>query len=187
MGIFNFTKPNGEMDPGPDSLENEEDIAGTSQAASPEDAKAKAPQAAYLMRKDLGSFFNINIYDIFKHKPEYDGKREYEKGLWADCYTMKLNPAEMSIFNKVHVIMHGEKRYDLIFRSDECYINNDLRNFIDQCLADMGPDFMGKGRYTAADDNDVFLGAFSRFWVDKIRIDNVFFAVNLTMYNIQTT
>jgi hypothetical protein len=35
------------------------------------------------------------------------------------------------------------------------------------------------------DANDLRLGAFSRFWLGKVRIDNVYLSLNITLYNIR--
>jgi hypothetical protein len=190
MGLFNFTKQNTDTAP--------EAKAPEVRTIAPPPVPAVVPARTDYKRgrindttsgknhkDDINAFFNINIQNIFKHKPEPTGSQEYAKGRRAEIFLLKLNPLELATFNEVYIIRYENSLYDLAFRSVISEVKPELQEFLAFCETKYGPDFMGKGKFTDADVSDLNLGAMSRLWMNKIRIDNVYMHINLTLYDIQ--
>ena len=190
MGIFNFTKQNVESTPEVKAPEARPVVPPAPANPAPAKTETKRNKPADLisgrnMKDDVSAFFNVSIHNIFKHKPEPTGNHEYAKGRLSEVYLLKLNQLELGTFNKVYVIQHEDSCYDLAFRSVISGVKPELQEFMAFCAEKYGPDFMRKGEFTEADLSDLNLGAFSRLWMNKIRIDNIYMHINLTFYDIQ--
>ncbi|MDR0537867.1 MAG: hypothetical protein LBH04_07505 [Tannerellaceae bacterium] len=132
----------------------------------------------------IGDFFKVDIYDIFRYDMEYRGRKAPRNGRQAEYFDMGLEQLELGCFCKVEAARYENGLYDLIFRSRTRVINEEVQSLMAFCLENYGKDFMRKGMLVKADWNDLRLGAFSRFWIDRVRLENIYFHVNLTLYNI---
>jgi hypothetical protein len=135
-------------------------------------------------KEDFGDFFKVNIYDIFRYKPVPAETNEPAEGKSAGKYTLALNEPELATFSQADIIRYGNGNYDLVFSSEINEVNEDVKAFIDFCVQKLGPDFMHKEAFTASDAQDALLGVFSRVWYNEIRIDNVYFTLTLTLFDI---
>jgi hypothetical protein len=190
MGIFNFTKQNVESTPevkAPEARQAVPPPAVNPAPVRPEIKRNKPidPPSSKNNKDDVSSFFSININNIFKHKPELTGSHEYAKDRRAEVFLLKLNHLELATFHKVYIIQYEDSHYDLAFRSAISGVKPEVQEFMAFCASKYGPDFMGKGDFMEADISDLNLGAFSRLWMNKIRIDNVYMHINLTLYDIK--
>ena len=196
MGLFNFTKQNTET--APEAKAPEVKAPEVRTIAPPPVPTTVAPirtdnkrskindiNSGKNHKDDINAFFNINIQNIFKHKPDPAGSQEYAKGRRAEIFNLKLNPLELATFNEVYIIRYENSTYDLAFRSVLSEVKPELQEFLAFCETKYGRDFMGKGKFTDADVSDLNLGAMSRLWMNKIRVDNVYMHINLTLYDIQ--
>ncbi|MDR2496808.1 MAG: hypothetical protein LBD21_06740 [Tannerellaceae bacterium] len=189
MGIFNFTKQNVESTPevkAPEARPETPQPVVNVAPVKPENKKNKpVDYSAGRNNDDISSFFSVDINNIFKYAPEPTGSHEYSKGHLAQVYLLKLSQLELGTFSKVYVIQYEDMHYDLAFRSTISGVKPELQEFMAFCASKYGPDFMSKGEFKEADISDLNLGAFSRLWMNKIRIDNIYMHINLTFYDIK--
>jgi hypothetical protein len=187
MGLFHLTKQNSQKIQDVDAQETqltspiipfvvEEKIQPLEIVVSQKEEKKE--------KDDFGDFFSINIYNIFQYNPALTGKKEGAAGKGIEIYTLKLNGLELSTFHQVDVIRYENGHYDLVFSSSVTEIKDDLKAFIHFCVDNLGPDFMQKEGFTAKDAQDIGLGVFSRVWCENIRIENVYYTLSMTLYDI---
>ncbi|MDR1357728.1 MAG: hypothetical protein LBJ58_08680 [Tannerellaceae bacterium] len=136
------------------------------------------PKKKKRQRGGIGDFFNIDIYNVFNYKPKAVGGD-------ASKYALSLEKTELSSFNHVDIILHSGGSYDLHFTGNTETISKDMTDFVDYCAGALGPDFMQKKTFSENDARDMPLGAFSRIWYGRMRIENVHYTLSLTLYNIQ--
>ncbi|GHT36383.1 hypothetical protein AGMMS49574_28020 [Bacteroidia bacterium] len=196
MGFFNSTKKNAQVSPQEEANKNESAQVQVSPLLSPspvpipvqavvEETKKKAKLLPWKEKKEeFRGFFKINIYSIFKYNPVLTGEKEKVMGKWVETYSLLLDEPELASFQQVKILKYENGHYDLVFSSTQQAISSELKEFINFSVEQLGPDFMHKGEFTDADANDIALGAFSRIWYNKLRIDNVYFTPSLTLYDI---
>lgn len=131
----------------------------------------------------LCDLFRINICNIFKYEPKLI-EETTAGGKPVKKYSLKLPELELSTFYKAEIIQHNDGTYDLVLQSNVNEIRKGLADFIDFCTREYGPDFMHKGSVADSDYRDVPLGVFSRIWYNKLRIENTYFTISLTIYNV---
>jgi hypothetical protein len=142
------------------------------------------PQNEKKQKNDACDFFNVKIYDIFSHQPEFIEKTKSGNGKLVEKFTLKLNEPELSTFNLLNVFRYENGNYDLVFTGNEMQIKTDLIDFIHYCVNVLGADFMQKKEFSQEDVRDMRLGIFSRVWHGQARIENIRFRLSLTLYNI---
>ncbi|MDR2389466.1 MAG: hypothetical protein LBD89_06760 [Tannerellaceae bacterium] len=135
-------------------------------------------------KDDACDFFHVDIYNIFKHNPEF-----LEKGLGSDGgpverYVLPLEIPELSVFRQVNITKYANGRYDLHFLSKSNEVPQELKEFIAYCSDVLGPDFMQKKHFSEDDVRDLRLGVFSRVWRRQMRIENINFTLSLTLIDI---
>ncbi|MDR1938417.1 MAG: hypothetical protein LBQ73_07955 [Tannerellaceae bacterium] len=135
-------------------------------------------------KDDACDFFTIDIYNIFKHEPELVEKYDYAEGRPVEKYMLKLNTLELSVFNHLDILKYENGNYDLVFTSKTNEVSNDLKEFLEYCTGVLGVDFMQKGNFSDGDVRDLRLGIFSRVWRRQIRIENVYFTLSMTLWDI---
>ncbi|MDR2810496.1 MAG: hypothetical protein LBB84_08100 [Tannerellaceae bacterium] len=135
-------------------------------------------------KDDACDFFHIDIYNIFKHNPEFFEKGESTDGRPIDKYILPLKTPELSVFLQVNISKYENGRYDLHFLSKSNEIPQELKDFIEYCADVLGADFMQKKYFSEDDVRDLRLGVFSRVWRREIRIENIYFTLSLTLFNI---
>jgi hypothetical protein len=136
-------------------------------------------------KEDACDFFSVDIYNIFKHKPELLEKGEDAEGRPVEKYTLELKPLELAVFHRVNVIKYETGHYDLCFSSKTNKVSEELKEFINYCANVLGLDFMQKGVFSNTEDvRDIRLGVFSRVWRREIRIENIYFTLTLVLYGI---
>jgi hypothetical protein len=135
-------------------------------------------------KDDACDFFNIDIYNIFKHNPEFLEKGENAEGRPVERYILPLEIPELSIFRQVNVSKYENGRYDLHFLSKSNEVPQELKDFIEYCADVLGPDFMQKKYFSDDDVRDLRLGVFSRVWRRQMRIENINFTLSLTLLDI---
>jgi hypothetical protein len=135
-------------------------------------------------KESIAGFFKINIHDIFNSQPVLIGESLVD-GRPAEKFVTKLSTRELSTFCAVEIVRFKGGDCLLTFLSDHINdVHDELKELIDFCLATYGPDFMKKGSFCEEDYRDIRLGIFSRVWHDTIRIENLNFALTLTLYHI---
>ncbi|MDR1981405.1 MAG: hypothetical protein LBQ39_07290 [Tannerellaceae bacterium] len=132
----------------------------------------------------MPNFFHIDIYHIFKHEPSLIEKSVDGDGNPVEKYTLNLKEMELSTFCKVHIIRFEDDTYNLVFTGDINEIKDDLKEFVQYCAVQFGPDFMRKEGITEGDYRDMMLGVFSRIWYNHLCIENSHFTISLTLYHI---
>ena len=142
------------------------------------------PKNEKKQRNDACDFFNVMIYDIFSHKPEFMEKTKSGNGKVAEKFTLRLNEPELSTFNLLDVFRYENGNYDLVFTGNEMQVKTELIDFIHYCVNVFGADFMQKKEFSQEDVRDMRLGIFSRVWHGQARIENINFRLSLTLYNI---
>jgi hypothetical protein len=135
-------------------------------------------------KDDACDFFHIDIYNIFKHNPDFVEKSEDADGQVVEKYTLPLRTPELSVFIQVNVTRYANGRYDLHFLSKTNEVSQELIEFVNYCADVLGSDFMQKGHFSDKDVRDIRLGVFSRVWRREIRIENIYFSLSLTLYGI---
>jgi hypothetical protein len=136
-------------------------------------------------KDDACDFFHVDIYNIFKHEPEFVEKYDNMQGQTVEKYALKPDKPELSTFSQIHIIKYGNGNYDLHFTGNVKNLNTEMIDFINYCAGVLGPDFMHKKNYSPDDDiRDMRLGVFSRVWPRQIRIENVYYTLSLTLYDI---
>ena len=134
-------------------------------------------------KENLGDLFKVNIYNMFKYDPKLVEETSLN-GKQVKKYTLKLPDLELSTFYKAEITQHLDGTYDITFLSNVNEIRQGMVDFIDLCINLYGTDFMNKGNITNDDYRDSSMGVFSRIWYNKLRIENVYFTMSLTIYNI---
>jgi hypothetical protein len=164
------------------------------QTPSPEPAPVVVPKKAPVQppvhvpqkkqKEDACDFFSVDIYNIFKHKPAFAEKYTDGIGRTVEKYILKPDKWELSAFNRIDVLKYENGHYDLHFSGEEKTLNSEIIEFINYCTSVLGPDFMQKQDLSADDTRDMKLGAFSRVWNRHLRIENIYFTLSLTLYDI---
>ncbi|MDR1645470.1 MAG: hypothetical protein LBS05_06580 [Tannerellaceae bacterium] len=137
-------------------------------------------------KDDACDFFHVNIYDIFRHEPEFVEKCTDNNDRMLEKYILKLANPELSAFDQIHILKYENGNYDLHFTGHARDVNDEIIEFINYCTDVLGIDFMHKGNFSENDIRDLKLGAFSRVWPTQIRIENVYYTLSLTLYDIPT-
>jgi hypothetical protein len=182
MGLLNFRRQNADLTVAAE-IQDSEQPATTILPQKEEFHVAELPEIKG-KENSIEGFFKINIHDIFKYKPEYESRQEKEKGQWVDLFSLPLDRPELDCFHRVNIIKYEDGHYDLIFISKACNVNNTVSRFINCCLDTFGKDFMGKGAVSEKDEKDICLGAFSRVWLNRARIENTFLSLTLELYQL---
>lgn len=192
MGFFNFGKQNKNRAPQSETEEPKAERPSVEQppiATPPMPPPAEETQVPFLRKKskkeEAGpeTFFSIDIYNIFKYKPQLLGEVAVN-GKPAEKYTLKLKDLELDTFYKVEILKYKNEKYDLVFMGNVNEIRNGIIEFIDFCLKAYGPDFMNRGSISPEDRRDLSMGVFSRIWYNRLQINNLDFKVSLTIQNI---
>jgi hypothetical protein len=168
---------------------NKQDIQAPSTTQDTQEQQATLPplprEQEKTQKEDASDFFHVDIYDVFKHDPEFVEKYDNMQGQTVEKYTFKLSKPELSTFTQIHILKYGNGNYDLHFTSNVRELNTEMIDFINYCAGVLGPDFMQKTTYAKNDDlRDMRLGVFSRVWPKQVRIENVYFTLSLTLYDI---
>jgi hypothetical protein len=136
-------------------------------------------------KDDASDFFHINIYNVFIHDPEFVEKCDHVQGQTVEKYTLKLSKPELSTFDQVHILKYENGNYDLHFTGNVEELTAEMIDFVNYCASVLGPDFMQKTSYAGDKDaRDMRLGIFSRVWPKQVRIENIYFTLSLTLYDI---
>ncbi|MDR1257893.1 MAG: hypothetical protein LBK65_01240 [Tannerellaceae bacterium] len=188
MGFFNFIR-NDVQKPGEQQNANTQPETPSSPPPSIEEPATIAAQlpSQGLKKKqkdDISDFFNVNILNIFVHEPEFIEKYCAGDGLSVEKYILKLQKRELSSFNQITILRYENGNYDLLFTGDAVEVNTEMENFVNYCVRSLGEDFMRKNDFSEKDVRDIRLGIFSRIWYGRVRIENIYFTLSLTLHDI---
>ena len=190
MGFFNFWKKKGKETVEPQS--KSQSVHSTQQPKNVSSTTPVTPSRAEVQKhstrskgkkEDIGDLFKINIYNMFKYEPKFI-EDTLLNGKQVKKYTLKLPDLELATFYKAEIVQHQNGTYDITFLSNVNEIRQNLVDFVDSCLNLYGTDFMNKGSIVDDDYRDSSMGVFSRIWYNKLRMENVYFTMSLTLHNI---
>lgn len=193
MGFFNFkkkqTKTSSDIQEEPNveiSMNSETPIV---QPVHEETPKVHTPNISKKKKEkeDISDFFNINVYDVFKHDLKAVGSGKGSNGQPVEIFSFKLPNLELNTFYKINVFKYANGHYDLVFISNINIIRDELKEFVDFSCKTFGNDFMNKKSVNQDDFRDVTLGVFSRVWYGNARLENPNFTITLTLYDIAPT
>jgi hypothetical protein len=184
MGFFNFIRHDVQK-------EGEQQNANTHPLPSPQisvieknKAEQPLPDKKKRQKDDIDDFFHVNIRNIFKHEPEFVEKYNDGNGKVVEKYMLGLQKPELSSFNQINILRYENGNYDLFFTGQTEVISEDMIDFVNYCADVLGDDFMRKKSFSEKDIRDMNLGVFSRIWHDRVRIENIYYTLTLTLYNI---
>jgi hypothetical protein len=139
--------------------------------------------APVIKKKSLADFFKLNIHDISSYLSDTSLATSGKSGLKQ--YAFALKEPELGLFDRAELSLHADGSYDIVFHGKGNELNASLRALIAFCAENWGDDFMKKGAVANEDANDLNMGIFSRFWMNRLRVDNVYFTMTLTLYNLK--
>ena len=122
--------------------------------------------------KDIGDFFGVDIYDIFRYSPTLIEDSVNEVGTHVRRYTLRLQDYELGTFYDAAIYQFDDGKYNLMMDGKDGKLTKQIADFVDYCAALYGIDRDGSREVTKDDYRKAEAGLFSRWW-DGLIIDNV--------------
>lgn len=116
------------------------------------------------LKNDISDFFKIDICDIFKYNPVFEGTELNSAGSRIDKYSLRFKELEMNMFFEVEIIKFQSGEYNLNFKGNTNIISEEAKEFIKFVFQQFGYDDNGKGNITSSDYQDAQNEMFDRWW-----------------------
>lgn len=112
----------------------------------------------------VSDFFKIDICDIFKYNPVFEGTEQNSVGSQIDKYSLRFKELEMNMFFEVEITKFQSGEYNLNFKGNTNIISDEAKEFIKFAFQQFGYDDSGKGIIVSSDYDDARNEMFDRWW-----------------------
>lgn len=130
-------------------------------------SKDKLPE-----KTELNDFFKIDINRLFQYSPVLVGTEATSFGTKVTKYSLNLPQEELGMFNQLEINEVADNELNIKFIGTANRMTDELKEFIEFCVAKYGKDMAGLGSFTAQDKQRIGSNTFTRSWED-VRVDNI--------------
>lgn len=103
------------------------------------------------VKRDIYDFFSVDVRDIFKYNPTFQGAQINAAGSAINNFVLKLAPLELQMFSSLDIILHPDNEKTLVFRCQSPTLSKPCIEFVNFYANVYGPDLLGQGKITDRD------------------------------------